>query len=350
MGDNDTHEEIAAAADELPAGETVETEGAATGANAGAETAETKPDDGPTSILDVVSEAVDKIDDAKAEPVEAKASEDEPPSSGDEQDDDPAPETEEANDDTPKDDDLKLSRKEWRNLHPKTRERIEWFRAQRRELQSQVEQYKPAAEIVQQSGLKQEDIQVLLALGQALQRGDAKTFLEGVTPYVELCQELVGQKLPADLQEKVDEGYVTPDIAADLARARHIASLEKSRADDATNAIAQREAEVRNHAIIDQVRQYEEGLRSRDPDYAIKRDVIERETERLIRANGVPQTPQQAIQLAQAAYDFANTVFSKAIPRNATRPTPSVSQRPSGSVRAAPSNMLEAIEAGLSRT
>jgi hypothetical protein len=337
---------------EAQGGDTVETEGATAGANAGAETAETKEGDGPTSILDVVSEAVDKIDEAKAETVEAKASEDEPPSSGDEQD----PETDSASEDTqaetPKEetDPGHFSRKEWKSLAPKTRERIEWFRAQRRELQSQVEQYKPYAETIQQSGLRNEDLNILIALGQALQKGDANTFLEGVMPYVELCQELAGKKLPADLQEKVDEGYTTPEIAAELAKARHAASIEKSRADNARNHIAEQEAQARNQAILDGVRQYEENLRSRDPDYAIKREVIERETERIIRANGVPQSPQDAVAIAKAAYDFANTVFSKAIPRNPTRPTPSGSQRPSGNVRAAPSNMLEAIEAGLSRT
>lgn len=332
-------------------GETVETEGATAGANAGAETPEATEADGPTSILDVVSEAVDKIDEAKAAPAEEAASEDEPPSSGDEQDRDAAPASEEAKADAPKEDDPgHFSRKEWKSLAPKTRERIEWFRAQRRELQAQVEQYKPIAETIQQSGLRQDDVSILLALGQALQRGDAETFLQGVMPYVELCQELSGKKLPSDLQEKVDEGYTTPEIAAELARARHAASIEKTRADNARNHIAEQEAQARNTAILDGVRQYEESLRSRDPDYALKRDVIERETERIIRANGVPQTPQDAVAIAKAAYDFANTVFSKAIPRNPTRPTPSVSQRPSGSVRAAPSNMLEAIEAGLSRT
>lgn len=351
MTDTDTHEDNAADLVEGQAGETVENEGATAGANAGAEAPETKEADGPTSILDVVSEAVDKIDEAKAETVEAKASEEEPPSSGDEQDVDPAPKSEAAEAETHTDDNEKFfGHREWRRLSAKTKERIEWFEAQRRELKSQVEQYRPIVEEVQQSGLQQEDLKILLALGQALQKGDADTFLSGVMPYVELMQEMAGQKLPNDLQEKVDEGYTTPEIAAELARARHQATLEKSRAEAAQNQIAERDVQARNQAILDQVKQFEDGLRSRDPDYAIKRDVIERETERLIRANGVPTSPQEAVAVAKAAYDFANTVFSKAIPRNATRPTPSVSQRPSGTVRAAPSNMLEAIEMGLSRT
>lgn len=352
MTDTITNEENAPEPVEVQGGETADLEGSTTaGADAGAETAEPKADDGPTSILDVVSEAVDKIDEAKAEPAETAASEHEPASSGDEQDSDPAPQPEaEKSGEPAEDDERHFSRKEWRNLSPKTRERIEWFRAQRRELQTQVEQYRPIVETVQQSGLQQEDVKLLLTLGQALQKGDADTFLAGVMPYVDLMQEISGKKLPTDLQEKVDEGYTTPEIAAELARARHAASLEKTRADKAQNHIVERETHARNQAIISQVQQYEESLRSRDPDYAVKREVIERETERLIRANGIPQTPQQAVQIAQAAYDFANTVFSKAIPRNATRPTPSVSQRPSGTVRAAPSNMLEAIEMGLTRT
>lgn len=351
MTDTHNNEDHAPDPVEDQGGETVETEGATAGADVGAETPEATEADGPTSILDVVSEAVDKIDEAKAEPAKETVSE-EPPQSGGEQDGDAVPASEDEQADAPKEetDPGHFSRKEWKSLAPKTRERIEWFRAQRRELQAQVEQYKPIAETIQQSGLRQDDVNILLALGQALQKGDAETFLQGVMPYVELCQELSGKKLPSDLQEKVDEGYATPEIAAELARARHQASLEKTRADNARNHIAEQEAQARNAAILDGVRQFEESTRSRDPDYALKRDVIERETERLIRANGVPSSPQEAIQIAKAAYDFANTVFSRAIPRNATRPTPSGSQRPSGNVRSAPSNMLEAIEAGLSRT
>lgn len=351
MTDTNTNEEITPDLVEDQGGGAAETDVSATaGADAGAEASEPKEADGPSSMLDVVSEAVDKLDEAKAEPNEAKASEDEPPSSGDEQDRDAAPASEEPKAEAPKEDDPgHFSRKEWKSLAPKTRERIEWFRQQRKELQAQVEQYKPIVEDFQQSGLQQEDFKILLALGQALQKGDAETFLSGVMPYVELMQEMAGQKLPADLQEKVDEGYTTPEIASELARARHAATLEKSRAEAAQNQIAEREVQERNNAILSQVQQFEESLRARDPDYALKRDVIERETERIIRANGIPKSPQEAVQIAKAAYDFANTVFSKAIPRSSTRPTPSVSQRTSGSVRTAPSNMLEAIEAGLNR-
>lgn len=353
MSDTNTNEENAPDLVEDQVGDTAGSDSSTTaGADAGAETTETAEGDGPSSILDVVSEAVDKIDEAKAAPVEDKASEHEPASSGDEQDIDPAPISGDQKDNTPteNDDELTFSEKAWRRLSPDMRQRIERFRAERRELKVQVEQYKPIVEQVQQAGLRQEDLNVLLGLGMALSRGDANTFLEGVMPYVELCQELAGKKLPADLQEKVDEGYTTPEIAAELARARHAASLEKTRADQVQSQIEQRDLQARNHAILDQVKQFEDGLRNRDPDYDLKRDVIERETERLIRAGGIPKNPQEAVQIAKEAYDFANRVFSKAIPRNPTRPTPSGSQRPSGNVRAAPSNMLEAIEVGLSRT
>ena len=133
MTDSNTNEEITPDLVEDRGGGAAETDVSATaGADAGAEATEPKADDGPTSMLDAVSEAVDKLDEAKAEEGEAKASEDEPPSSGDEQDRDAAPASEEPKAETPKEEDPgHFSRKEWKSLAPKTRERIEWFRQQR---------------------------------------------------------------------------------------------------------------------------------------------------------------------------------------------------------------------------
>lgn len=349
--DNGINETDFALQEDVPeAGDTVENESAATGADEGAGAEGEKQGDGPTSMLDAVSEAVEKIDSAKAE----KADEDQPPedspaSSGTELDAD-ASASEASSEAASENDPGHFSRKEWRSLSPKTRERIEWFRQQKRELSAEVERYRPIVQEVEQSGINQEDFKVLLALGSALQRGDAETFLAGVMPYVELMQEFAGQKLPEDLQQKVDDGYTTPEIAAELARARHAAQLERSRAEAVQNRVAEQDRQAQLRAVLDQVRQYEDSIRTRDPDYAKKRDVIERETERLVRAHGLPTTPEEGLKIAKAAYEFANNVFSKAVPRHATRPTPSGSQRTSGTVRQQPSNMLEAIEMGLSRT
>lgn len=340
--DGAPHEDVTAG------GDTVENEGAATGADEGAEAQGEKADDGPSSMLDAVSGAVEKLDAAKADTADDEPLEDSPTSSGTERDADAS--ASEANDEAAREEDPgHFSRKEWRNLSPKTRERIEWFRQQKRELSAEVERYRPIALEVEQSGINQKDFEILLGLGKALQQGDAETFLAGVMPYVELMQEFAGQKLPEDLQQKVDDGYTTPEIAAELARARHSAQLERSRAEAVTNRVAEQDRQAQLRAVLDQVRQYEDGIRTRDPDYAKKRDVIERETERLVRAHGLPTTPEEGLKIAKAAYEFANSVFSKAVPRHATRPTPSGSQRTSGTVRQQPSNMLEAIEMGLSR-
>ena len=46
----------------------------------------------------------------------------------------------------------------------------------------------------------------MLDLAAAMRRGDFRTFLEGVTPYVKLAQESLGIQLPSDLQRRSRAG------------------------------------------------------------------------------------------------------------------------------------------------
>ena len=53
-----------------------------------------------------------------------------------------------------------------------------------------------------------------------MRRGDFRTFLEGVAPYVKLAQESLGIQLPPDLAQAVKGGHMTQDAARYTAQVR----------------------------------------------------------------------------------------------------------------------------------
>jgi hypothetical protein len=77
-------------------------------------------------------------------------------------------------------------------------------------------------------------------------------------------------------------------------------------------------------AVRNAVEAWEQGIKSRDPDYPKKADAVRRYSQALLSERGPPRTPQQAMELAQAAYDEVTRTFAAGRPAPApTRMSPS---------------------------
>src|SRR4029077_6587992 len=110
---------------------------------------------------------------------------------------------------------------------PRTRKRIDEFRAEIKGLRSQIAPLEAQAQTTQalqnflrQADIAKDDFGLVLDLAAAMRRGDFRTFLEGVAPYVKLAQESLGIQLPADLQAAVQGGHMTADAARYTAQVR----------------------------------------------------------------------------------------------------------------------------------
>ncbi|MEA3594692.1 hypothetical protein OIN70_15095, partial [Staphylococcus aureus] len=119
-----------------------------------------------------------------------------------------------------------------------------------------------------------ESFTTLLGLGAALQKGDFKTFLEGVAPYVQLAQEYLGHTLPQDLREQVLNGHMTEDGARHVARQRlELVQRNEHLSREARTATVQQEASQRTlieqnaNTIADTVTSWENSVKASDPDY-----------------------------------------------------------------------------------
>ena len=220
---------------------------------------------------------------------------------------------------------------ELKKLRPETRKRFERLLAQRNEARTSLDQVQP--ELIQhrqlqgylsQHQLAPDDVNSLLAVGAALRAGDYQGFLNGVAPYVMAAQEAVGLRIARDLQTQVDDGTISEEAAREMTRTRHRAMQAEQRLQEQTT-IATTEATNRNvQAIRHGVEQWENNIRTRDPDYPHKANAVRRFSQALLQERGIPQTSEQAVALVQAAYDEANAELRRLRPQpQPTRPAPS---------------------------
>ncbi len=197
---------------------------------------------------------------------------------------------------------------------------------------------------LQRNQLTPEDANTLLGVGAALRRGDYQGFLDGVMPYVTVSQEALGQRINPDLQRQVDDGTIDEATARELTRTRHRAVQAEARLQDANRVMTSAEQTQQVTYVRAAVDQWEAGIRQRDPDYAQISGAVRRTAQGLMQERGTPRIAQEAVALAQAAYDEVKTTFVRMQPApRATRLTPSSIHVATGTPNASPQNMKEAV-------
>lgn len=244
-----------------------------------------------------------------------------------------------------------------RKLRPETRKRFERLMAQRNDarqnlerIQPELTQHRQLQGYLQEHQLAADDVNMLLGVGASLRRGDYMAFLDGVTPYVMAAQEALGLRIAPDLQTQVNDGLVSEEAARELTRTRHRAVQAEHRLREQTQTVQTTETDRNVAEVRSGVDQWENHIRSRDPDYAHKADTVRRFSQALIQERGFPRNRDQAVALVQAAYDEANKTLIALRPRpQATRPTPSSVHVATGGVSSEPSSMKEAALQALAR-
>jgi len=232
---------------------------------------------------------------------------------------------------------------------PKTRKRIEKLLGERNVLRQEREQYAPFVEAMTNHDINQQDMSLLLGAGAALRKGDFDAFLAGVMPYVENAQAMVGQRLSPDLQDQVNQGYVSPEAARELAQ-RRASELHQQGEAQRTQERNQNQA-VQEHAYRVQasINDWEKSISQRDPDYSQKQDAVRRYAQALIQEKGMPQSAEQAVEYAETAYREVSELTKSVAPqRQPTRRTPSgVHSSNAQGAKTEPTSFLEAAMQGL---
>lgn len=235
-----------------------------------------------------------------------------------------------------------------------TRERIEKLLTERNSFRAEAEVTQTLRNFLVTNDIAREDFQLTLDLAAAMRKGDFKSFLEGVGPYVQLATQALGITLPPDLQGEVQQGRISFDAAAQVSRDRYARALAEQRATRVTQVATTQATTAQTQAlqrdIQGTVEAWEAGIRQTDPDYGRKEETVRNFLWAVVNERGVPNSKEAAVEIAKEAYARANKTFSNFAPqRQATRAVPSSINRAASGARPEPKSMMEAAELGLAR-
>lgn len=240
-----------------------------------------------------------------------------------------------------------VSDQELKAYTPNAQRRIRQLIEERDRHRDEASRVAPLDQFVREHQLAPEHVQLGLNLMAALRHGDYQTFLRGVQPHVERAQQAMGYVLPPDLQQQVQQGYVTQDLAQAMARDRATAQLSAQRVAEMQAVQAQQAEAQRQVAVRQSVDGWEATARASDPDYARKEPLIRAFARDLMAEQGPPSDPGAALAMAQEAYKRAGAYLATLSPApRATQPSPS-SFGAAGPARPEPSSTYEAALLGL---
>ncbi len=260
--------------------------------------AETKGAESAPSLIDSVKEA---LGEAKKEssPDSAKGSDADPSAPKAEGDGKPDPAAEQEIGE--------LTEDELKKYAPKTQKRIRQLLTQRGEFEERAKAAESKAELfgrietfADQNGLSGEDVEGLLEIG-ALVRGDPFKALDRLTPIYSELLKRTGHVLPAPIQERVQQGYLTEEDARRLVQAETKAALARERqtaSDEQLNADRLRsQAQVHVGNVKSAATEWEATRKSNDPDWSLKQPRVAELVELEVHRNGYPTSTADVVKM-----------------------------------------------------
>lgn len=196
--------------------------------------------------------------------------------------------------------------------HPRFQEVIkerDTAKQEAEELKPQAQRLKSIDSYCQQNGITNEEFSSALEIAALLHK-DPKAARQRLNEYVENIDVALGDKLPSDLQKKIDDGVIDIETAKEVASAR----AKTRTADWQVKSTQQRFQEMQAQSMTDAVNSWEANKRVSDPDYAKKFEML-RDRSSFLYATKRPSTPQEAVALAEEAYVYVNKMLSSFVPK-----------------------------------
>lgn len=180
----------------------------------------------------------------------------------------------------------------------------------------------------------------------AMLKGDDPRALDILQPYIERLQRVQGKLLPDDLKQKVDQGYVDADTAAEMARLRMANERAILERDNQAQVAQQTQATVRANSIASALNDWET-RQSATPTYGALRKAVFDYAQASFAANP-PATPADAVKRIEDFYQSLATMRPAAPagvsrPVQAIRPGPSSTHSPSNVPAREPASLEDAI-------
>ena len=235
--------------------------------------------------------------------------------------------------------------------HPRWKQMI----SERDALREPAENYQKITDYMQAVGLQANEVAEGFEVMGQLKSQDPAVLTKARDWFanrLDFLNRHLGETLPEDLQQKVDDGLVDIDVAKEFARTRASSTLLESqntqRQQQEQQTRDRDQAAIAQTQVVDAANAWEQRTAAKDPDYSKKASLIEAQCRAIVQRTGyAPRTPEDAVNLADAAYKEVNELLKPMAP--ARRPIAAPTSGMSVRTTTAPTNLKQAVRAALSR-
>ncbi len=227
--------------------------------------------------------------------------------------------------------------------HPRFRQLI----GQRNELKPLADKYRTIESFLTENAMSGEEATQALNTAALIKRDPEAAWAE-LKPIVQELLVTIGEVLPLDLKTQVQSGQMTQETAKLIAKERAKANLVKgqmsfgqAQAERQRQVAAQTAAQTAQHGVRAAVLAWETKA-TEDPDFAKKREDLQREVLFLQHRDGKPTTPEGVTKQLTDAMKAVNKRIEASRPR---RPEirPVTGGSTGGNPRAEPANTLDLV-------
>ncbi len=214
--------------------------------------------------------------------------------------------------------------------------------AEKNEFKHGADQFNKITNYLSQNNINADEAQTGLQI-MALMKKDPAKALEALTPFVNTLRQITGEVLPDDIRNKVDDGFMDEDAGRELSRARAEADNQKRINDSMVAQQTNVQTAQHKEHLARTVTAWEDQARQNDPDYDLKQDEIDDRVRVLVSERGSPNTDEDAISMANEAYEAVNQRFKARMGTKRAIRTASGGKL-GGTPVAEPKSLLEAVQ------
>lgn len=231
------------------------------------------------------------------------------------------------------------------NKHPRFRELVKeknTYKTQVAEYEADAKQYREIQGFMQANGLTAEEVAQSLEMLAKVKTGDPATAYELMQERMEALAVAAGKKLPTDLEEKVEQGYIDRDTAQELYQRQVEAERKAQVASTQLERQSAQDQQAQVHAMASAVAAWEQSTKATDPDFDLKAELVKDRVRAHVAQHGMPKTADAALKMSKDAYDAVTQTLLR-VRGDKTPMRTAVGGKTNGSAAPEPKSLLDVV-------
>lgn len=231
------------------------------------------------------------------------------------------------------------------NKHPRFRELVKeknTYKVQATEYEADAKQYRQIQEFMQVNNLTADEVAKSLDMLAQMKNGDPSKAYELMQARLDELALHVGKRLPADLEEKVEQGYIDRETAQALYQQQASAQREAEQARTQLERRTEQDQRAQVQSMASAVAAWEQATKASDPDFDLKAELVKDRVRAYVASSGMPKTAEEALKVSKDAYEAVTQTLLRV--RGDKAPMrPAVGGKTNGSIAAEPKSLLDVV-------